>query len=43
MYIAVTRQDMDSFPEYIKCTDSIYELQDFLKGWYRCKCYLCIG
>ena len=28
--------------ENIKYTDSVYELENFLKGWYDCKCYLCI-
>ena len=32
----------NSLPENIKCTDSVYELKNFLKGWYGCKCYLCI-
>ena len=32
----------DSLPENIKPTDSVYELKNFLKGWYGCKCYLCI-
>ena len=32
----------DSLPENIKCTDSVNELKDFLKGWYDCKCYFCI-
>ena len=31
----------NSLPEHIKSTDSIYELKNFLKGWYGCKCYLC--
>ena len=33
----------NSLPENIKSTDSIYELKNFLKGWYGCKCYLCIS
>ena len=33
----------NSLPENIKSKDPIYELKDFLKGWYGCKCYLCIG
>ena len=32
----------NSLPENIKCTDSVYELKNFLKGWYGCNCYLCI-
>ena len=32
----------NSLPENIKCTDSVYELKKLLKGWYVCKCYLCI-
>ena len=32
----------NSLPENIKCTDSVYELKNFLKGWCGCKCYLCI-
>ena len=28
--------------ENIKYTDSVYELKNFLKGWYDCKYYLCI-
>ena len=32
----------NSLPENIKCTDSVYELKNFLKGWYGCKCYLCL-
>ena len=32
----------NSLPENIKCTDSVYELKNFLKGWYGWKCYLCI-
>ena len=32
----------NSLPENIKCTDSVYKLMNFLKGWYGCKCYLCI-
>ena len=27
-----------SLPENIKSADSIYELRNFLKGWYGCKC-----
>ena len=30
----------DSLPENVKCTDSINELKNFLKGWYVCKWYL---
>ena len=33
----------NSLPENMKCTDSVYELKNFLKGWYGCKCYLCIA
>ena len=33
----------NSLPENIKYTDSIYELKNLLKGWYGCKCYLCIS
>ena len=33
----------NSLPEKIKSTDSIYELKNFLKGWYGCRCYLCVG
>ena len=33
----------NSLPENMKCTDSFYELKNFLKGWYGCKCYLCIA
>ena len=33
----------NSLPENIKSTGSVYELKTFLKGWYCCKCYLCIG
>ena len=33
----------NSLPENIKSADSFYEIKNFLKGWYGCKCYLCIG
>ena len=33
----------NSLSENIKATDSIYELKNFLKRWYGCKCYLCIS
>ena len=33
----------NSLPGNIKSTDSIYELKNFLKRGYGCKCYLCIG
>ena len=33
----------NSLLENIKSTDSIYELKNVLKGWYGCKCYLCVG
>ena len=29
-----------SLPENIKCTDSVYKLKNFLKGWYGYKFYL---
>ena len=32
----------NSFSENINCADSVYELKDFLKGWYGCKCIVCI-
>ena len=32
----------NSLPENIKSTDSFYELKNFLKGWYGCKCHPCI-
>ena len=32
----------NSLLENIKCKDSVYELKNFLKGWYGCKCYLCL-
>ena len=33
----------NSLPENIKPTDSICKPKNFLKGWYGCKCYLCIS
>ena len=32
----------NSLPENIKSTDSVYELKNFLKGCYACKCHPCI-
>ena len=32
----------NSLPENIKCTNSAYEIKNFLKGWYGCKRYLSI-
>ena len=29
-------------PEHVQFINSVYELKDFLKGWYGCKCYLCV-
>ena len=50
MYIAVTRQDRllgahiwNYLPENEKSIDSVHERKKFYKGWYGCKCYLCIG
>ena len=32
----------NSLVENMKCADSVYELKNFLKGWYGCNYYLCI-